>query len=275
MQISRIGGISNPATNALDKTGKSLAKILQRLATAQRINQASDDAAGLAISEQLNTQINGFKMASQNVADAMSALNIASGASNEIADMMQRQRELAVQASSDTLTDQQRGYLNTEYQQLNQEISRISNATQFNTQNVANGTGLASGTAQLQVGANAGDQMTAPAVDMTAQSLGINGASIATQAGATSALSTLDTALDNLNAQRTTVGAFTNRLESTQNNLSVAEINTQAAESVIRDQDMAAGIVDLTAQQLLEQTATAAFARYNQVSANHLLGLLR
>jgi flagellin len=267
-------GSQDKATNSLNKTNKDLNKILERLSTALRINQASDDAAGLGIAEQLTTQIRGFQQATDNVSDAMSALNIADSTGNQVSDMVQRQRDLALQSSNATLTDSQRQDLNTEYQSLTQEITRISNASQFNTQSVAAGTGLSSGNAIIQAGPNAGDQVTLPKTDFTAAALQISGTSIDTASNATSAIGNLDTALDTLNSQRSTLGSMTNRFESTVNNLSVANINTQAAESVISDQDMAQGLVDLTTQQLLQQSTLSAFSKFNEISANHIMGLL-
>jgi len=280
MQIQGIGGLGmvqgqDQTVKSLNKTNRDLGKILEKLSTALRINRASDDAAGLSISQQLETQSRGFNMADQNVTSAMSALNIADSTGGQISDMVQRQRELALQASNDTLTNQQRQGLDTEYQALTQDIDRISGSSQFNTQNVANGQGLASGNAQIQVGANAGDQIQLPATNMGATALGITGTSIATGAGAQTALSKLDSALDTLNTQRSTIGSMTNRFESVRNNLSVSDINTQAAQSVLQDQDMAAGLADLTKTKLLLESGTQAFARYNEISSNHLFGLMQ
>ena len=280
MQIQGIGGLGmiqgqDQTVKSLNKTNRDLGKILEKLSTALRINRASDDAAGLSISQQLETQSRGFNMADQNVTSAMSALNIADSTGGQISDMVQRQRELALQASNDTLTNQQRQGLDTEYQSLTQEIDRISSSSQFNTQNVANGQGLASGNAQIQAGANTGDQIQLPATNMGATALGITGTSIATGAGAQTALSKLDNALDTLNTQRSTIGSMTNRFESVRNNLSVSDINTQAAQSVLQDQDMAAGLADLTKTKLLLESGTQAFARYNEISSNHLFGLMQ
>jgi flagellin len=280
MQVTNLGTLGLApqqarATAALGNTRRALQKILERLSTAQRINRASDDAAGLGVSEQLRTQIRGFKMATQNALDATSALNIAEGAGNGVSEMLQRQRELALQAQNDTLNDDQRSALNVEYQQLTQEINRLPQATQFNGQPVASGQGLGSGNAQIQVGPNAGDQVTLPASDMTAVGLGVAGTSIADRTSANAALGIIDTALGQLNTQRTNIGAMVNRLESTVNNLSLAEVNTQAAESVLRDQDMAKGLAELVQQQVLQEGAMRTFGRYNQISANHLLGLLQ
>jgi flagellin len=277
IRTNGIGGAvpSDRTAKSLSKDNRELNKILQKLSTALRINQAGDDASGLSISEQLRTQIRGYKAASQNVTDATSALAIAEGTGHEVSAMVQRQRELALQAGSDTLSDEQRKGLNVEYQALTAEIDRITGAAQFNTQNVANGQGLGAGNAQIQAGANAGDQMPVPAVNMTATALGVAGTSVADKASAQAAISKLDTALDNLNSQRSTIGSMMNRLESTQNNLSVAEINTQAAESVLRDQDMAAGLAEMTRQRLLVESGTRALARFQEISANNLYGLLK
>ena len=280
MQVQGIGagGLlqgQDQTAKTLNKTNRDLNKILEKLSTALRINSASDDAAGAAISDQLETQSRGFKAAEQNVTDATSALNIADAAGGQVSGLIQQQRSLALQASNDTLTNQQRQGLDNQYQSLTQEIDRISGSAQFNTQNVANGQGLASGAAQIQAGANSGDQMGLPATNMGAAALGIAGTSIATGAGATAALSSLDNALNNLNSQQSTIGSVVNRFGSVQNNLSMADINTQAAQSVIEDQDMASGMADLTTQKLLLETGTQAFARYNEISANHLFGLLQ
>jgi flagellin len=280
MEIQRTGGsrLIGPlkrTSSALRKTNKKLTKVLEQLANAKRINRASDDAAGLAIAEQLSTQVRGFKMANRNVSDAMSALNIADGASNEITDMLQRQRELAIQARNDTLTDDQRQQLDVEYQNLSQEIDRIATGTEFNTQDVTSGQGLASGNAQIQVGPNAGDTVTMPNVDLTTVGLGINGTSIADAASAAGAMTAIDGAMDTMGTQRATIGSMFNRFESTQNNLIVAETNTTAAESILRDQDMAMGLAELTRNRLLQETGLHAFQRFSDISANHILGLLK
>ncbi len=272
MNIQGIGALSS---GSLDKTQKNLTKILEQLATAQRINSASDDAAGLAVSTQLSSQVRGMKTAEDNVSYATDALNIADSTAGQVTDMLQRQRELALQASNGTLNNSQRSDLDVEYQSLTQEINRISGNATYNTQNVANGTGLASGTAQVQAGPNAGDTITLAKVDSQAGTIGISATSIATMTGAASAISAIDTALNSMNTQRATVGAETNRLGYTSNELSVAETNTQAAESVISDQDMAEGISAMTSAQLLSETGTAVFAHFNQIASANVLKLIQ
>ena len=276
MNIQRAGGAGYiGASDGLNKTTKSLNKMLERLATAQRINRASDDAAGLAIAEGLSGQVRGFKMADRNGADAMSALRTTDGAASQVGEMLQRQRELTIQAKNGTLNDAQRAGLDKEFQNLSQEMTRVAATTNFNRQNLADGTGLASGTAQVQAGPNAQEQMPLPAVDISPTALGIVGTSISTELSAGSALTKIDAALTTLGTQRASVGSFFNRLESAANNLAVAEANTQAAESVIRDQDMAEGISALVRDRLLAETGAQAFSRFNQISANHILGLLQ
>lgn len=278
----QVGGTGSPlhafgaqkSSNALRKTNRHLQKILERLSTAQRINRASDDAAGLAVSEQLRTNIRGYKMATNNVQDAMAALNITDGGATEISSLMHRQRELAITARNDTLTNRDRQSLDAEYQALSQEIDRLAQGTQYNRQNTSNGTELASGTAAVQAGSDAGDQISLPAIDFTTATSGIAGTSIATSGDAATALDSIDGAIQSLNQQRSTVGATINRFVSTVDNLSVAIVNTQAAESVLRDQDMAEGIVELTRQQLLHEGGLSAFQRFNEISRNHIMGLL-
>ena len=278
MQIQRMapGIVGQDVTiGALKKTNKELSKVLRSLSTGLRINTASDDAAGLAVSEQLRSQIRGFKMAQQNVTDATSALSIADGTGGQVSDILQRQRELALQSKNDTLTNQDRQGIDTEYQQLNAEMTRITSAAQFNGQPVASGQGLASGAAQVQAGANAGDQVSMPYVDMTAAGLSMAGTSVATSAGATAALDKINAAMSQVNTQRSTIGAMTNRFESTVTNLNVSEVNTQAAESVLRDQDMAVGLAQLTRSKILNQSGSMALSRFNEISANHLFALLK
>jgi flagellin len=280
MQIQRAGGlgfahVQNRTAATLGKKNKTLNKILERLATARRINRASDDAAGLSISEQLRTQIRGFKAASNNVSDAMSALNIADGATNKVAELLQRQRELALQSLNGTISNEQRAHIDQEYQQLQQEIDRSANATEFNRQDVGGGEGLASGDAQIQVGPNVNEMIELPPLNLGVDPLGLNGASVTDLSNARNALGRIDIALDQLNTQRSSIGATVNRFDSTLNNLSVAEANTQAAESALRDQDMAEGLTQLTRERLLSEGGIRAFARFNEISASHVLSLLQ
>ncbi|MBN1600624.1 MAG: hypothetical protein JW915_03395 [Chitinispirillaceae bacterium] len=265
---------SGNAGRVLKKTSNDLKKILERLSTSQRINRASDDAAGLGVSEVMRSKIRGFKMASQNIDDAMSALNIADGTANEFSTILQRQRELTLQARNDTLSEKDRESIDTEYQALTQELSRLAESTQFNRQHLTNGTDLGSGSSIIQAGAETTDQISLPSVDFSAIANNLSGTSLATSADAGTSLSALDSALKSVGSQRSIMGSTINRLESSVNNLTVAAINTQAAESVIRDEDMADGLMELTRARLLQEGTSAAFSRFNQISQNHIMGLL-
>jgi len=265
---------SKKTEQTLRRTSLELNKILERLSTSFKINSASDDAAGLAISEKLTTRIRGYKIASQNIENSLSAFNIADGAGKAVSSILQRQRELAVQASNSTLKDSDRVALDKEFQKLSQEIDRISESASFNKQGVASGEELASGSAVIQSGPESTDQITMPQIDLRTAITGISEVSLLTLEDAVKAIGSLDEAISSVNNQRSTLGTAVNRLESTVNNLSVAIINTQAAESVIRDQDMAAGLAELVRQQLLQEGSQRAFSRFRTISSNHILGLL-
>lgn len=273
MQIQKAGSSAFPV-KSIRHTNTQLQKILEKLSTAQRINRASDDAAGLAISEGLRSNIRGFKVASQNITDAMSALNITDGVATETTAILQRQRELALQSKNDTLTDENRASLDKEYQQLTTELDRLATSTNFNTQKVASGDGLGSGNAIIQAGPQAQDQITLPKTDLRSATLGVASTSIGTAATATNALGALDDALKAINEQRSTAGAMTNRLESGFDNLNIALVNTQAAESVLRDEDMAEGLSSLTNNKLLQEGSIAAFSRFNEINKSYVKSLL-
>ena len=270
-----LGAPQKKITGAMEQTNKQLRSVLEKLSTGQRINRASDDAAGLAISEGLLSQTRGLKMAGRNAMDAVSALNIADGAANESANILQRQRELAAQSRNATLSDDNRQALNKEFQQLTKELERISESTNFNNQNLANGTGLGDGNAELQIGPNQGDTVNTAQFNISPQALKLSEMDISTAAGATEAFSSIDTAIQELSGQRSNIGALTNRLESTVRNLQTADVNTTAAQSVIRDQDMAMGIAELVKNQVLNQSASNAFSVFNRISADHILGLIK
>lgn len=273
MDISGLGP-SIGLANTINASNQKLQKILQELSTGLSINQASDDAAGLAMSQEMESQARGFKVASDNVSEANDAMNITQGVAGQTADILQQQRDLALQASNGTLTDSERQSIDTEYQQLTQQLDQQANAAQYNTQGLANGTGLATGNAQVQASPNAGGAISAPQVNLTSNALGIAGTSVATAGQAQAAINSIDNALNNLNGQQSTVGAFSNQLGYENDNLSTESINTQAAESTISDEDMAQGISDLATQQLLNQTATSAFAMFNKISQSNITALL-
>lgn len=269
---TNVGAIN--AHRALTSNDGALAKSLEKLSSGFRINRASDDAAGLAISEKMRGQINGLNQAQQNAQDAISMLNTAEGALNETEAILQRMRTLAVQASSDTLVTKDRDAIKEEVGQLQSELDRIADTTEFNTQKLLNGN-LNSGVT-IQIGANQGQVMAVSIGTMNAASLtvGTGSVSLDSASNASTAIQNIDTALNAVSAQRAKLGAYSNRLEHTINNLGVASENLSAAESRIRDLDMAKEISAMTRNQILTQSGTSMLAQANQAPQS-VLSLLR
>ncbi|HSQ43104.1 MAG TPA: flagellin [Fibrobacteraceae bacterium] len=259
---------------SLNNADSSMSKSLEKLSTGLRVNRASDDAAGLAVSERLRSQVKGMSRASMNAQDGVALLQIAEGACNEIDDILQRQRELAVQASSDTLTSTDRAYLDLEFTQLSEEIDRITKSTQYNTMTLLDGSGFGAGDAGsvLHIGANAGasDEINVHIGSVSTGSLGMstsgaNAVGVSTQSAATTAITSVDTAMNTVNELRANLGSYINRLEHTVNNLSNQEYNTEDAESRIRDVDFATETTEFTRNQILVQSSTSMLAQANSV----------
>ena len=270
-----VSGQPNRTVDGLQRTSRELRDILEKLSTGRRVNRASDDASALAVSEGLQSRIRGFKMASRNVNDAMSALNIADSAASSVTSQLQRQRELAVAASSDTLSDQDREALNTEFQAITEEINRTASSANFNRQRVTDGTDLGSGDANIQSGPDAEDGYTLPPIDFATPVQQLDNISLASSADAQEAIEALDSVMEGVSDQTATVGATYNNMLSNLNNLEVAMVNTVAAESIIADQDMAEGITQMVQQTLLNEGATAAFQRFQEINRNQVLGFLQ
>ena len=269
--------------DSIYRNQKSLVSSLEKLSTGLRINRASDDAAGLSISEQLRTQVRGTAQAKRNAEDGIALLQIAEGAANEISSIIQRMRELAVQSANDTLTSTERGYTDQEFTALTNEITRITQGTQYNGITLLDGAtgsfGASGGPSILHVGANNNRGQATGSVDTISVSItGITAAvtdalgntGISTQSAAFSAISTLDNAIKSVNSMRADVGALVNRLESAINNLSNQEFNIQNAESIIRDVDFAQETTSFTKSQILTQASTSMLAQANAVPANVL-----
>lgn len=239
---------------------------MARLASGQRINQAADDAAGLAISENLKGQIRGLRQANRNANDGISLVQVAEGSLNEVSNMLIRLRELGVQAASDTIGETERRFLDVEYQQLKSEIQRITEATEFNGYELLNGTG---GMIDIQVGVNNDafrDRISfnAGAADASLQALGLMGESVATKEGAQMSLNIVDEAMVSVNAIRANFGALQNRLVSTSNNILIADENLSAANSRIRDTDVAAETSEMTRNNILLQAGVSVLGQANQ-----------
>jgi len=258
--------------SSLYQADKSMGQSLEKLSTGLRVNRSSDDAAGLAVSERLRSQVNGMGRAKMNAQDGIALLQIAEGACNEIDSILQRQRELAVQAASDTLTSSDRSYLDLEFKQLSSEIDRITQSAQYNTMTLLDGTGFGAGAAGsvLHVGANAGsaDKINVTIGSVSTGALGMStggtgAVGVSTQASATTSITAVDGALDTVNRLRADLGSYINRLEHTINNLSNQEFNTQDAEARIRDVDFAHETTQFTRNQILVQSSTSMLSQAN------------
>ncbi|MBN1575573.1 MAG: flagellin [Chitinispirillaceae bacterium] len=266
--------------NALRQVDRQLQKSLERLSTGMRINRASDDAAGLSVSEQLRTQVRGLNMGARNIQDGIALVNIAEGALIEVEAMLQRMRELCIQAANDTLTSVERTYVGIEVDNLKAEVDRIVAGTQYNSMRLLNGVdpwGTTGGV--LHIGPNndpTADTLQYVIDPMDTVSLGVDAANLLvdTQVNATAGISTLDNALMSVNALRADLGAMTNRLEHALANQENQEQNMQAAESVIRDADFAYETTQFSRNQILSQSSTAMLAQANMVPQS-VLSLLQ
>jgi flagellin len=263
------------AHRLLSNTGTQLNKSMERLSSGLRINRAADDAAGLAVSEGMRSQIRGMNVASRNAQDGVSMVQVADGALGNVGDMLQRVRDLAVQASNGTLTDAQRKNLDTEVQQVLTEIGKTGTATEFNGLKILAGSvATAASAVTLQVGANASQNIAFTIGTVSTSDLGISGIAVSTAASATAAIASLDAAISTVTTSRANLGAIQNRLEHTINRLGMTSENLQAAESRIRDADMAAEMITFTKNQILQQSGMAMLAQANQ-SPQSVLSLLR
>ena len=259
------------ANRQLGITTSAQAKSSEKLSSGYKINRAADDAAGLAISEKLRSQIRGLNQASDNCQDGISLIQTAEGALNETHSILQRLNELAVKSSTDTNTTEDRGYIQQEVDALTTEITRISTDTEFNKMKLLSG-GITN--FKLQVGANAGQEIEFSISDMSAKALNVSGLSLSTQANASAAITTLASAIQNVSNQRSQLGALQNRLEHTIANLDTAAENAQSSESTIRDTDMASEMVNYSKNNILAQAGQSMLAQANQ-SSQGVLSLLQ
>jgi len=241
-------------TNALQKS-------TEKLSSGYKINRAADDAAGLSISEKMRSQIRGLNKASDNAQDGISLIQVAEGALNETHSILQRMNELATQAANDTNTSVDRQSIKDEIKQLNEELDRISSTTQFNKQDLL--TGGFSG--KLQVGALEGQTMDVKiSLAVSAKGLKVSAVEVSTNVKAGAAMQSIQDAIESVSKQRSKLGAIQNRLEHTINNLDTNAENTQAAESRIRDTDMADEMVQYSKNNILSQAGQSMLAQANQ-----------
>lgn len=257
------------AQRNLTGSQRAIQKSMNQLSSGSRINIAADDAAGLAISEQLKSQIRSARQAQRNANDGISLVQVAEGGLNEIGNIVTRLRELGIQASSDTVGDTERGFLDKEVQQLKSEIARISNVTTWGKSQLLNGTGPRF---EVQVGtySDAADNrisFDASELKVTLDALGIEGLNYSSKEGAQDGLGALDSAQTTVNGMRSSLGALQNRLTSTADNLSVMDENMSAANSRIRDTDVALASSEMTRNNILLQAGTSTLAQANQTNA--------
>ena len=243
-------------TNALQKS-------TEKLSSGYKINRAADDAAGLSISEKMRSQIRGLNKAASNAQDGISLVQVAEGALNETHSILQRMNELATQAANDTNTSTDRNALQKEMDQLTSEIDRIRSTTQFNSMNLLDGSFTGK---NLQVGALSGQSISISIGNMNASSLKISGLKVSSFSAAGKAMAAIQKAINSVSTQRSKLGALQNRLEHTINNLNTTSENTSAAESRIRDVDMATEMVEYSKNNILAQAGQSMLAQANQAN---------
>ncbi len=260
------------AQRNLRGTRLNLNRSLEQLSSGQRINRAGDDAAGLAISENLKAQVRGLEQAMRNTEDGVSLVQIAEGGLSEVSNILIRLRELAVQAASDTIGSTERKFLNVEFEQLISEVDRIASSTEFNQVPLLNGTGAV---LDIQIGTRNDpltDRLTfdASSADVNVAALGLNLASVADKISAQNSLSAIDQAIVSVSGIRADFGALQNRLQSTINNTAISIENLSAANSRIRDTDIASATADLTKNNILLNAGTSVLAQANQSTQSAL-----
>ncbi len=259
----------------LNNSSNALSTSLQRLSTGSRINSARDDAAGLQISNRLTSQVNGLNVAARNANDGISMAQTAEGALQETTNALQRMRDLALQSSNGSNSPKDQASLDLEYQQLLGEIDRIATKTTFgNGVKLLNGSAGDAGAVTFQIGAQAGETIKVTFADMQIEALGLKGGDIKSFDNAQTAITAIDTAIEKVDTQRATLGAFQNRMSSTISNLTNIAENASAARGRIQDTDFAAETANLSKNQVLQQAGTAILAQANQLP-QAVLSLLR
>jgi len=254
--------------NAMKTNARAMSTAMEQLSTGTRVNSAKDDAAGLAIGQNMTSQIRGLNMAVRNLNDGINMMQTAEGAMVEQSNMLQRMRELAVQSMNGTYSSTQRSYLNLEFDALNSQIDDIASNTTWNDQTLLNADTTnatnPSGFFTFQAGHSSGQVITVQINDMGASSLGISGLDISTMSAATTALSGISSALETINQQRATIGAGINRMEYAADNLTNISSNATQSRSTIMDTDYAMATTQLAKTQIIQQAATAMLAQANQ-----------
>ena len=253
--------------NAMKTNARSMSTAMEQLSTGARVNSAKDDAAGLAIGQNMTSQIRGLNMAVRNVNDGINMMQTAEGAMVEQTNMLQRMRELAVQAMNGTYSNVQRGYLNKEFTQLKDQIGQIATDTMWNDQPLLDGTGGLSGKFTYQAGQGSGQTISVTVGEMTVTGLGLAsgaGVSIGSGDAAAASLNVISEALEKINLQRAEIGAGINRMAYAADNLTNIASNQTQSRSSIMDTDYALATTQLAKTQIIQQAATAMLAQANQ-----------
>jgi flagellin len=263
---------SMQAQSSLNKVNRESQDSFAKLSSGQRITKAADDAAGLAISEKLKAEIRSAQQANRNVNDGVSLVQVAEGGLNETSNILVRMRELAIQSSSDTVGDSERGMANLEYQQLKSEMDRISQVTEYNGKKLLNGS---DNKIDFQVGTGADEfkdriSLDTSVINSGIEAMGVEGVDVSSKEGAQSSLGALDSAIEKVSGQRAVLGSLQNRLTSTSNNLQVYTENMSAANSRIRDVDYAEESAKQARNQILTSAGTSVLAQANVSSQNAL-----
>lgn len=249
---------------------------LQRMSSGKRITKSADDAAGLAVATSLEAQTRGLRQAIKNANQGMSFIQVAEGGIGEVSNMLARLRELGIQAASDTVGDEERGFLDEEYQQILQEIDRVANSTTFNGTNLINGTGQ--GEMKFQVGINANEENSitfdSSKANVTTDAIGVGGTSISERESALDILDRIDEAFVNVAGNRATLGSVQSRLQYANNNLETQALNQDAAKSTIEDADIALETSNLAARNIIKQAGIQSLSQANGIpnSALRLIG---
>ncbi len=265
--------------NAMKINARAMSTAMEQLSTGSRVNSAKDDAAGLAIGQNMTSQIRGLNQAVRNANDGINMMQTAEGALTEQSNMLQRMRELAVQSSNGTYSSAQRGYLDTEFAQLLEQMDNIATETTWNGMSLldatsAEGLSTTSGTFEFQVGQDADETISVVIGAMDIATLGVSGLSVSTASGASTAIDTIDTAIDSINDQRATIGAGINQMTYAADNLSNIAANVTASRSTIMDTDYASASTQLSKSQIIQQASTAMLAQANQ-QPQSVLALLK
>jgi flagellin len=253
------------AYNTLNETQSSLSNTLSRISSGLRVTKAADDAAGLAVATKLSTRADSLGQAMRNANDGISMIQTAEGSTNEVTNILSRMRELSVQSSSETLADSERAYINDEFDQLNQEISRVASVTEFNGISLTDG-GTTTMSAQIGIDNASTSRINVTLGDLRATVLGVGTLDLSTATGAQSAIDVIDSAIETINSYRSIYGSVQNRLESSLSNSATYMESLKGAEGAIMDADFAMESTEMTKHQIMQQAGVAALSQAKNIN---------